>query len=87
MVQKIINNLLIEINDVVFRFDDAISYKDVPYCIGIILDRIVVRSTKSDFLLPENLEEFIPFEEINFKVALIDNLSIYIWIVIILKKN
>ena len=77
LIQKIINNLLIEINDVVFRFDDTISYKDVPFCAGVILDRIIVRSTKEDFLVPENLDEWIPFKEINYKVAMVDHFSIY----------
>ena len=77
LVQKIINNLLIEVNDVVFRFDDAISYKDVPFCLGVILDKIIVRSTREDFIIPKNLYEIIPFKEINYKVAMVDHFSIY----------
>ena len=77
LIQKIINNLLIEVNDVVFRFDDAISYKDVPYCVGIILDRIIIRSTREDFNIPHNLNEVIPFKEVNYKVAMIEHFSIY----------
>ena len=78
LVSKIINNLLIIINDVVFRFDDTVSYKDVPFCAGVILNKIIVRSTREDFLVPENLNEVIPFKEINYKVALIDQFSIYL---------
>ena len=77
LIQKIINNLLIEVNDVVFRFDDSISYKDVPYCIGIILDRIIVRNTREDFNVPKNLDEVIPFKEINYKIAMVEHFSIY----------
>ena len=77
LVQKIINNLKVEINDVVFKFDDEISYPDVPYSIGIILDSINIRSTRSDFKIPENPQEVIPYEEINFKVVEVDNFSIY----------
>ena len=77
LVQKIINNLIIEVNDVVFRFDDSISYRDVPYCVGIILDRFIVRSTREDFIVPKDLNEVIPFKEINYKVAMIEHFSIY----------
>ena len=77
LIEKIINNLLIEINDVVFRFDDSISYKEVPYCISIILNRIIVRSTKSDYEIPKNLDEVIPFQEVNYKVAMVENFSVY----------
>ena len=77
LVQKIINNLYIEVNKVVLRFDDAISYKDVPYCVGIVLNQIIVQSTRDNFNLPENLNEIIPFQEINYKVAIVNHFSIY----------
>jgi len=77
LVQKIINNLSLEISDIVFKFDDEISYPDVPYSIGIILDSINIRSTRSDFKIPPNPDEVIPYEEINFKVIAVDNFSIY----------
>ena len=77
LVQKIINNLSVEINDIVFKFDDEISYPDVPYSVGIILDSIIIRSTRSDFKIPANADEVIPYEEINFKVVEVDNFSIY----------
>ena len=77
IVQKIINNLFVEINDVVFKLDDEISYPEIPYSLGVILDNIQIRSTRSDFKIPENRDEVIPYQEINFKVVAIDNLSIY----------
>ena len=77
LVQKIINNLLVEINDVVFKFDDEISYPEVPYSVGIILDSINIRSTRNDFKIPKNIDEIIPYEEVNFKVVIVDNFSIY----------
>ena len=76
IVQKIINNLFVEINDIVFKLDDEISYPEIPYSLGIILDNIKIRSTRSDFKIPENRDEVIPYQEINFKVIAIDNLSI-----------
>ena len=39
MVQQIMNNIQIIINDVVFRFDDSVSYHKVPYSLGIIFKR------------------------------------------------
>ena len=77
LIEKIINNILIEINDVVFRFDDSISYKEVPFSFTIILNRIIVRSTKNDYEIPKNLDEVIPFQEINYKVAIVENFSVY----------
>ena len=77
LVQKIINNLSVEINDIVFKYDDEISYPEVPYSIGIILDNINIRSTKNDFKIPQNPDESIPYKEVNYKVAVVDNFSIY----------
>lgn len=77
LIEKIINNILIEINDVIFRFDDSISYKEVPFSFSIILNRIIVRSTKSNYEIPKNLDEVIPFQEINYKVAMVENFSVY----------
>ena len=77
LVQKIINNLRVEINDVVLKFDDEISYPEIPYSVGIILESVYIRSTRKDFLIPKNKDEVIPYEEINFKVIAIDNFSIY----------
>ena len=77
LVQKIINNLRVEINDVVFKFDDEISYPEIPYSVGIILESVYIRSTRKDFLIPKNKDEIIPYEEINFKLIAVDNFSIY----------
>ena len=77
LVQKIMNNLCVEINDIVFKFDDEISYPEIPYSIGIILDSVNIRSTRNDFKIPQNPNEAIPYEEINYKVVAVDNFSIY----------
>ena len=76
LVQKIINNLSVEIRDVAFKFDDEISYPDIPYSVGIILDNVIIRSTKNDFKIPQE-NESIPYSEINYKVVIVDNFSIY----------
>ena len=77
LIQKIVQNLCVEIRDVVIKFDDEISYPEVPYSIGMILDNINIRSTRDDFQIPKNKNEVIPYEEIHYKVAVIDNFSIY----------
>ena len=77
LVQKIINNLIVEISDIVLKFDDEISFPDVPYSAGIILDSINIRSTRNDFKIPKDKNEVIPYEEINYKVVVVDNFSIY----------
>ena len=77
LVKQIINNLLIDVDGIVVRFDDDLSYKGVPYSIGVILKHIIIRSTQSDFKVPKNIDEVIPFGEINFKVANVEQLFIY----------
>ena len=77
LIQKIINNLYVEVTDIVFRLDDEISFPVIPYSIGVILETIQIRSTRSDYKIPKNSEEVIPYQEINYKVVLIDNFSIY----------
>ena len=77
IVKKIINNLLIDIKKIVLRFDDNLSYKGIPFSIGMILSHIIVRNTKSDFQLPANSEEIIPIKEKNYKLARVEELSIY----------
>ena len=77
IVQKIINNVLIDINEIVIRFDDDLSYKGIPFSMCVILNHITVRSTGKDFKLPENIDEVIPLQEMNYKVAKVEHLSAY----------
>ena len=49
LVQKIINNLSVEICDIVFKLDDEISYPEIPYSLAVILDNIKIRSTRADY--------------------------------------
>ena len=37
MQKQIMSNLRIDIKDVVFRYDDNVSYKKIPYSLGLIL--------------------------------------------------
>jgi hypothetical protein len=50
-----------------------ISFPEIPYSLGVILENIKIRTTRSDFKIPANSDEVIPTEEINFKVVAIDN--------------
>ena len=77
LVQKIINNIAVEICDIVFKLDDEISYPEIPYSLAVILDNIKVRSTRADYKIPKNPDEVIPYEEINYKVVAIDNFTVY----------
>ena len=62
MSKDIINNLHIEINDVIFRYDDNVSYKKIPYNLGLILKKLSLSSTKSDFMLLSNPDEIVKSE-------------------------
>ena len=77
MKKQIINNLYIEINDVVFRYDDNVSYKKIPYCLGLILKQLSLSSTKSDFKLLKNQNEVIQCEDESFKKIYMDDMSVF----------
>jgi vacuolar protein sorting-associated protein 13A/C len=77
MQKQIINNLHITIKNVVFRYDDNVSYKKIPYSLGLILEHLSLRSTKSDFQIPSNPDEIIQCEEESYKVISMKNLSFF----------
>ena len=78
LVQKIVGNITIDINDIVFRFDDEISNPAIPYSLGIILEKILIRSTANDYIVPKNQDVNIPYDGFNHKVLIIDNFSIFL---------
>jgi len=77
MQKQIMSNLRIEINDVVFRYDDNVSYKKIPYSLGLILKQLSLISTKSDFKKLSNPAEVLKYEEINYKKISMDKLSLF----------
>ena len=77
IAQKIINNLIIDINNIVIRFDDNLSYKNIPFSIGVILKQIIVRRTKSDYKILDDPNEIIPLMDVNYKAAKIEELSVF----------
>ena len=78
MSKDIINNLHIEINDVIFRYDDNVSYKKIPYSLGLILKKLSLSSTKSDFNLLSNPDEIVKSEnDSNYKKISMMDLSMF----------
>ena len=75
--QQIMNNIQITIEDIVFRYDDDVSFPKIPYSLGIILNKMFIRTTRDDFILPEDEYEQIPYAEINYKLIQIKNFSIF----------
>ena len=74
---QIINDLQIEIKEVVIHYDDCISYKVVPFTLGIILNKVIIRTSDKDFNIDENLKN-IHYQEINYKIFFVDNFSIFL---------
>ena len=77
ITKHIMSNLRIEINDVIFRYDDNVSYKKIPYSLGLILKELSLLSTKSDFKKLENPDEVLKYEEINYKRICMEHLSLF----------
>ena len=77
MTKQIMSNLRIEITDVIFRYDDDVSYKKIPYSLGLILKQLSLNSTKSDFKKLNNPDEVLKYEDINYKNICMENLSLF----------
>jgi hypothetical protein len=75
--QQIMNDLQIEIKEVILHLEDSISYKAVPCTVGIILNKLVIKTAKKDFGVEENITENILNQNVKYKVINIDNFSIY----------
>ena len=70
---QIINDLQLEINDVLLHYDDKISFKQVPFRFGILLNKMIIKTTDENYDIVENIR----YQEINYKVFNIDGLSIF----------
>ena len=77
MVSKIINNIEIYISNICIRFDDNISYSLTPFCFGVIIKNIKIKSVDKDFKEVEG-KYSIPFGEINNKIIQIDYFSVFL---------
>ena len=75
--QQILNDLQIEIKEVIVHLDDVISYKAVPCNVGLILNKLVIKSTKKDYGVEVNITENFLNQKIKYKVINVDNFSVY----------
>ena len=80
---QIINDLQIEIKEVIFHYDDTISYKKVPFTLGIILNKIIIKSTNTiqndeNNNIGSMIKEKIFHSDIKYKIFNIENFSIYL---------
>ena len=78
MVSQIINNVKIDINDIVIRFDDEISYPEMPFTFGILMKSLKIRTTNDSFEFNEDDNVNIPYAEINNKRIQLTNLSMFL---------
>ena len=77
MVEKLINNLHIKIENIVFIYDDFISNPKYPVTLGVTLDQIFIDSTSKNFQYTELTEEekLSPYK---YKKLSIENLNIFL---------
>ena len=78
---QIINDLQIEIKEVVFHYEDTISYKRVPFTLGIILNKIIIKSSnknEENKNLRARITEKLFYSDIKYKIFNIENLSIFL---------
>jgi hypothetical protein len=76
MVQKIMNNIQIEIGEVFFRFDDDISFPGNPFALGLILKKILIKTTTDKF--EEDSSDIVPLADINHKLIKVQGLSMFL---------
>lgn len=76
IIQQIINNLDIQISDVVFRFEDNVSYKEKPFAFGIIMKNLIIKTT--DYSFSEDLSGTVAVDTINYKIIKLDQFNIFL---------
>ena len=76
-LDKIINNLEIEIKDICIRFDDDLSYNLIPFTFGLLLKNLKIKTVDENFAEAEE-GQTIPIGEINRKILKMENFSIYL---------
>ena len=76
-LDKIINNLEIEIKDICVRFDDDLSYNLIPFTFGLLLKNLKISTVDKNFKEAEE-GKTIPIEEIGRKLLKMENFSIYL---------
>mgnify|MGYP002624449349 CR=1 FL=1 len=79
MIKYIIDKIDLEVNNLVIKFDDTVSFPKIPCCLGIILEQINI-SSKNDFKINKEYEESSNseiYETIEYKLIKIKKFSIY----------
>ena len=74
--KQIFDNLQINIKNLVFIFEDSVSYLKHPFKFGIICEEISFNSTDENFNIKEN--ENLKENEIKYKLSKIENFSIFL---------
>ena len=74
-IDKIINNLYINISKIVLIFDDCLSDINHPYLFGVTLNEIKVESTSKDFTKIQKEDKNSPLK---YKKLSINNLNIFL---------
>ena len=77
MLSRLINNIEININNICIRVDDEISYSLIPFCFGVLLKNIKIKTVDKDFKEVES-KYSLPFEEINNKIVKMENFSVFL---------
>ena len=76
-LDRIINNLEIEIKDICVRFDDDLSYNLIPFTFGLLLKNLKIKTVDENFKEPEE-GKTIPIGDINRKILKMENFSLYL---------
>jgi hypothetical protein len=76
-LDKIINNLEIEIKDICIRFDDDLSYNLIPFTFGLLLKNLKIKTVDENFAEAEE-GKTIPIGDITRKILKMENFSLYL---------
>ena len=73
MINKIIDNLQVDISNIYLRFEDSISNPKMPYAIGMCLEAIQLYTWNEKWM-----RAFVTGQDISLKMAKITNFQVYL---------
>ena len=76
MSDQLMKNIQIEVRDIVFRFEDDISYPECPFSFGMTIQKVQIRATGSDFI-PKH-DELVPEHDKAFMLIDMSGFSAYL---------
>ena len=76
-LDKIINNLEIDIKDICVRFDDNLSYNLIPFTFGLLLKNLKITTVDDKFQEAQE-GKTIPIGDVNRKILQMKNFSLYL---------